>query len=98
MISVQSDLKIEVNAKEITLKSEGDLLLLQFPDWSAYKVFRKNLPSAIISKRNFLSNPVLISINGRDAVEINSRGGFNLKSIGLSLKMLMNELKTRLAA
>jgi len=98
MISVQSDLKIEVNAKEITLKSKGDLLLLQFPDWSTYRLFRKNLPPGALTGRSILSNPLLIRINGKDVLKLDGKRGLSLKSLGLSLKVAIFEIKHRLSS
>jgi hypothetical protein len=96
MITVQSDLKIEVNAKEITLRNEGDLLLLQFPDWSTYKIFRNSLPAKGEKAIKVISNRWLLSIGGRDAIAINARGSIGIKSLYLAIRMGLFELYRKL--
>lgn len=96
MITVQSDLKIEVNAKEITLTNEGDLLLLQFPDWSTYKAFRNTLPDKGEKAIKLISNRWLLSIGGRDAIAINARGNIGVKSLPLAFRLGLFELYRKL--
>jgi hypothetical protein len=96
MITVQSDLKIEVNAKEITFKSQGDLLLLQFPDWATYKTFRNTLPSKGERALKLLANRWLLSIGGKDAIVMSPKGSIGVRSLPLAFRMGLFELYRKL--
>jgi len=96
MIYLQSYLRIEVNAKEITLRNEGDFLLLQFPDWSTYKTFRDSFPGKGEKAIKLISNRWLLSIGGRDAIAMSPKGSIEVKSITLAIRMAFLEIYRKL--